>query len=313
MTTIDDTPWRRALRVYPRSWREHHGEAMLGTLLDEAEAQGRKEPSRGERIALMRSGLAVRILGWMPQPAREALATASAATGFALAAAFAVFGGFSARVDWRLPTEGQDLDLQASPGLVPAGLWVIAFALVLFGAARAARVALALTAVAGAAAFVYAQIDPFAGPRAIVTVTLTVFALLALIAPVRARLAAGATAAVTTGILVFFHLFFDVGPGGSSDAIWLRVLTEEFTGFLAGAVWVLALLAVLVRARPVARLLAAAGVVWTIVWLIRLLVWDPTIGMLGVLAVISVSAVGVGVFRAGARWGRETRSREGTA
>ncbi|SDG56407.1 hypothetical protein [Microbacterium sp. 77mftsu3.1] len=313
MTTIDDTPWRRALRAYPSSWRERHGEAILGTLLDEAEAQGRDEPSRGERIALMRSGLAVRILGWMPHPAREALATASAATGFALAVMFAVFSGFGERVDWRLPAEGQNLDLQASPGLVPAGLWVIAFVLILCGAARAARIALAATAVAGVGAFVYAQLDPLAGPRAITTVTMTDFALLAILTPVRARLAAAATAAMTTGILVFFHLFFEVPPGSPSDAIWLRVLTEEFTGFLAGAVWVLALLAAIVRARAVARCIGAAATVWTIVWLIRLTMWDVVTGMLGLAAVLAVVAIGAGIFRAGARWGRGTHPREGAA
>lgn len=313
MTTVDDTPWRRALRAYPSSWRDRHGEAMLGTLLDEAEAQGRDEPSRGERIALMRSGLAVRILGWMPQPAREAVATASAATGFALAMVFAVFSGFGERVDWRLPPEGQNLDPQASPGLIAAGLWAIAFVLILCGATRAARIALTATAVAGVGVFVHAQLDPLAGPRAIVTVTLTVFALLVLLAPVRARLAAGVTAAVTTGILLFFHLSFEVPPGSPSDAIWTRVLTAEFTGFLAGAVWVLALLTAIVRARTVAPLVAAVAGVWTIVWLIRLTMWDVATGMLGLAVVVAVGAVGVGIFRAGARWGHGTHPREGAA
>jgi len=261
----------------------------------------------------MRSGLAVRILGWMPQPAREALATASAATGLALAVMFAVVSGFEARVDWRLPPDGQDLTPQASPGLVPAGLWVIAFVLILLGTARAARIILAAAAMAAAGVFVWAQLDPLAGPRAIVTVTLTVLALLALLAPIRARLAAAATAAVTTGILVSFHLFFEVPPGSPSDAIWLRVLTEESTGFLAGAVWVLAFLAATLRARTVARHATAVAAVWSIVWLIRLAMWDLFAGMAGLAAVLAVSAVGVGIFRAGARWGHGTRPREGAA
>lgn len=313
MTAIDDTPWRRALRAYPSSWRARHGEAMLGTLLDEAEAQGRDEPSRGERIALMRSGLAVRILGWMPQPAREVLATVSAATGVALAVMFAVFSGFEVRMDWRLPPEGQNPDLQASPGLIAAGLWAIAFVLILCDAARAARIALAAASAAGVGALVYAQIDPLTGPRAIVTVTLTVLALLALLAPVRARVAAGATAAVTTGILLFLHLAFEVPPGSPSDAIWTRVLTAEFTGLLAGAVWVFALLASIVRARTAARLVAGVAGVWTIIWLIRLTMWDVATGMLGLAVAVAVGVVGVGIFRAGARWGSETHPREGAA
>jgi len=313
VTTIDDTPWRRALRAYPLSWRERHGEAMLGTLLDEAEAQGREEPSRGERIALMRSGLVVRVLGWMPPVTREALATASAATGLALAVMFGVFSGFSTRMDGRLPAEGQNPDLQASPGLIVAGLWAIAFVLILCGAARAARIALAATATAGVAVFIYAQLDPLAGPRAITTVTLTVVALLGLLAPVRARVAAAVTAAVTTGILVAFHLFFEVGVGEPSEAIWLRVLTEEFTGFLAAALWGLALLAAVARARAVARRIGGAAVIWTIVWLIRFMMWDLATATLGVAAVIAVASVGVAIFRAGARRGREVHPREGAA
>ncbi|CAL4858420.1 hypothetical protein [Microbacterium sp. MM2322] len=209
--------------------------------------------------------------------------------------------------------EGQNLDLQPSPGLVPAGLWVIAFVLILSGAARAARIALAATAMAGIGAFVYAQLDPLAGPRAITTVTLTVFALLAMLAPVRSRIAAAVTAAVTTGILVFFHLFFEVFPESPSDGIWLRVLTEEFTWLVAGAVWVLALLAAVVRARAVARHVGGAATVWTIIWLIRLTMWDAVTGMLGLAAVLAVAALGIGVFRAGARWGRGTHPREGAA
>lgn len=313
MSTLDETPWRRALHAYPASWRQRHGEAMLGTLLDEADALARTEPTRGDRLALLRGGLAVRLGGWMPPAARDALATASAATGLALSVMFGVFSGFTVRMDWRLPPEGQNPDLQASPGLVMAGLWAIAFVLILCGAARAARITLAATAVAGVGVYLVAQLDPLAGPRAITTATLTVLALIALLAPVRARVAAAVTATVTTGILVAFHLFFDVGVGEPSDAIWLRVLTEEFTGFLAVAVWGLALLAAVVRARAVTRRIAGVAVVWTTVWLIRLLMWDVATGMLGLAAVVAVGAVGIGIFRAGARWGREAHPREGAA
>lgn len=309
MSTLDETPWRRALHAYPASWRQRHGEAMLGTLLDEADALGRTEPTRGDRLALLRGGLAVRLGGWMPPAARDALATASAATGLALSVMFGVFSGFTVPMDWRLPPEGQNPDLQASPGLVVAGLWAIAFVLILCGAARAARITLAATAVAGVGVYLVAQLDPLAGPRAITTATLTVLALIALLAPVRAQVAAAVTATVTTGILVAFHLFFDVGVGEPSDAIWLRILTEEFTGFLAVAVWGLALLAAVVRARAVTRRIAGVAVVWTTVWLIRLLMWDVATGMLGLAAVVAVGAVGIGIFRAGARWGREAHPR----
>lgn len=304
MSTIDDTPWRRALRAYPASWRAHHGDAMLGTLLDEADAVGRSEPTRGERFALIRGGLAVRIGQWMPPVARDVLAAAAAATGVALALTFAVFSGFAPRIVETLPIDHSTPELQASPGLISAGLWVIAFALIVCGAARAARVALALTAVAGLGVWIYAQADPSAGPRTITITTLTVCALLAALAPVRARLSVATSAAATTGILVFLHLFFEVWPGAASTAIWQRVLTEEFTGFLAGAVWVLAAVATVIRVAAVARHVAEIAVVWTIIWLIRLTMWDVAAGVLTLAAFVAVAAVGIGLFRAGARYGR---------
>lgn len=303
MSTVDETPWRRALRAYPASWRARHGEAMLGTLLDEADANGRTEPTRGERLALIRGGLAVRIGGWMPPTARTALATASAGTGFALALTFAVFSGVTERFDPALPIDAQSLDPQASPGLVPAGLWVVSFALILLGAPRTARIALGATVVAAVSAGIYAKVEPLAGPGTITTVTFGIFALLALLAPVRSRLTATAIAAPTSALLVSLHVFFDVSPGPSSG-VWLWVLTEEFTGFLAGAAWVVALLAAAVRAGTTARHLGAVALVWTIIWLVRLTMWDVVVGILTCAAVVGVAAAGVGLFRAGVRSAR---------
>jgi len=49
--------FRRLLRWYPRGWRAHHGEALLGTLLDLAEHEGRTSPSAGEGFAPLAAGL----------------------------------------------------------------------------------------------------------------------------------------------------------------------------------------------------------------------------------------------------------------
>lgn len=308
MSAIDDTPWRRALRSYPRSWRERHGEAMIGTLLDEAEALGLEAPSRRDRLSLLASGLAVRLGGWMPPAARETLAAASAATGLSLALVFAMFSGFSTSMDDALPFEPVP-----SPALPAVALWAMSGILLLFGAARVARVTLALTALAGVGALVFAQIVPSVGPRMITGATLVLCALVALLAPVRARGAVAVIAAVTTGILVFFHLFFEVTVGSVDVAIWLRVLTEEFTGFLAGVVWVLALLCAAVGARTLARWVAGVAVMWTAIWLARLLMWDVWAGMLGLAVVAGVAGVGVGVFRAGAAWARGREPRPGAS
>lgn len=53
--------FRRLLRWYPRGWRAHHGEALLGTLLDLAEHEGRTSPSAGEGFAAAVNGLGTRL------------------------------------------------------------------------------------------------------------------------------------------------------------------------------------------------------------------------------------------------------------
>ena len=44
---VEEQYYRRLLRWYPRSWRAHHGEVLLGIMLDEAEALGRSRPTVG--------------------------------------------------------------------------------------------------------------------------------------------------------------------------------------------------------------------------------------------------------------------------
>jgi hypothetical protein len=48
---------RRALRTYSPGWRQEHGEALIGTLMDAAEADGRETLSRAEVADTMMQGL----------------------------------------------------------------------------------------------------------------------------------------------------------------------------------------------------------------------------------------------------------------
>jgi hypothetical protein len=52
--------YRRLLRWYPRRWRLDNEDAMLGTLLDNAEHEGRTHPTSDERAAIIRSAFAER-------------------------------------------------------------------------------------------------------------------------------------------------------------------------------------------------------------------------------------------------------------
>lgn len=53
--------YRHALRWYPRRWRARHQAALLGILLDQAEAEGRTHMSTADRSNLTRHGLAHRL------------------------------------------------------------------------------------------------------------------------------------------------------------------------------------------------------------------------------------------------------------
>lgn len=76
--------FRRLLRWYPRSWRDAHGDLLIGMMLDRAEHEGRDRPSPAERRAAIRHGSAARLT------TRLALVTATAAVilGAANSAAF---------------------------------------------------------------------------------------------------------------------------------------------------------------------------------------------------------------------------------
>lgn len=56
-----DQKFRRLLSACPKQWRDQHGEVVLGTLLDEAEAEGRTKPTMSLRFSLITHGFAERI------------------------------------------------------------------------------------------------------------------------------------------------------------------------------------------------------------------------------------------------------------
>ena len=58
---VEEQYYRRLLRWYPRSWRAYHGEALLGIMLDEAEALGRSRPTVGQRWSAFLHGTGTRL------------------------------------------------------------------------------------------------------------------------------------------------------------------------------------------------------------------------------------------------------------
>jgi hypothetical protein len=65
MTDLE-TAYRRLLAWYTPAWRRRNGQAIMGTMLDAADADGRHAPTLAERQGLVRRGLIDRIQAYLP-------------------------------------------------------------------------------------------------------------------------------------------------------------------------------------------------------------------------------------------------------
>lgn len=83
---VAEERYRLLLIAYPADWRRRHGDALLGVLLDRAEAEQRSAPTLREVVDLMIRGLAVRVSDVMSAPLRRRVASISTGlgAGFAL-------------------------------------------------------------------------------------------------------------------------------------------------------------------------------------------------------------------------------------
>lgn len=149
--------YRAALRWYPRRWRSENADAIVGTMLDQAEAEGRDRPARGELRDLAGSGIRVRIERVAPGAVRDRVAAIALALGSAYAlimfvgsewAPFATTGPWNG---WMLPPGPTYRDYStvgfgpfASVMVIVFAMWIVAATLVLLRS-RMATVMLLLT------------------------------------------------------------------------------------------------------------------------------------------------------------------------
>lgn len=161
-----ETRCRRLLRAYPRSWRAHREEELLGVLLGlrddetpEGVRPGSPRPSRSLQVDLLTGGLETRwdqFWSLLSSPVRDRIATMSAVLGAAVCLLLIVYG----EVRWpgMARLSASDLVLYGYPpdytfpvlqtaGVGVYGLWLLAFGVALAGRVRLARWLLAATAV----------------------------------------------------------------------------------------------------------------------------------------------------------------------
>ncbi|MCW4385550.1 hypothetical protein OH146_07160 [Salinibacterium sp. SYSU T00001] len=146
MSAALEQRYRRALRWYPTRWRERHGEVVLSTLLDGADAEGRATPARGELLNLAVTGVATRGSAVLPTGVRDLISTAALATGTVLAVAFfTVFSWapWATVTDWEMIARGS-FGPFINPGPLVYALWPIALSLFLLRRYAAMRWVLGL-------------------------------------------------------------------------------------------------------------------------------------------------------------------------
>lgn len=98
--------YRRLLHCYPRSWRRHHEDEMVGVLLDQAEATGRSTVPVATALDLVGHGLEERLevgLRWLPLRVREQTALVALVAGAGLSLVLLV--GEMIGAHYRMPPE----------------------------------------------------------------------------------------------------------------------------------------------------------------------------------------------------------------
>lgn len=148
--------YARWMAAYPPVWRREHGEALLGTFLDAADARGGTGPTRREAAGILRHGLAWRLRLLAPSTETRRLAGLLALTSGTVLAVLCFLAG-----EWQPGMAAQGWRVQpghvgpfATLGVLLYALWFAALVAQLAGRATAARRLLvglvALAAVIGA-------------------------------------------------------------------------------------------------------------------------------------------------------------------
>jgi hypothetical protein len=130
--------YARLIRWYPREWRDLNGEALVGVLLDQADAEHRDTPAAGERLHLALAGLRIQLVR------RERLSGAALATLLAVLL-FSLFYVFV--ITWSPGGSGGSfVGPFANPTIVTAIALIAALFANLFGLGACARALCVLAA-----------------------------------------------------------------------------------------------------------------------------------------------------------------------
>jgi hypothetical protein len=257
--------YRRSVRWYAPSWRATHQDALIGTLLDIAEAEGRATPTRAEQWNLAVNGLNTRLQVFLPAAARDGIASNAAALAGAFGIVYFFFGVWAPFLPSRdLQLAGGGFGPFFSTGIftcvASCGL-LLAFSTGRFSTARWMATATMATAIA---TFAIGRTDASAAPAAATNLMfLAALAGMSLIgAAPRPRMTFVTAGAWLGGMVVALALnqsLLSMGERGW----WTRVANEYSVPFAAMTALVVAVI-LLVFNRPVGSAVTATA---TLPWL----------------------------------------------
>jgi hypothetical protein len=216
--------YRDALRWYPKMWRAANEDAVVGTLLDRAEDEGRTVPAAGEVANLWRNAVMTRLgdFGRLVSPAARANATViSLGLGVSISATGIVFGGIGWAVDDGTYHQSFSLGILGHSllsGQIIYVIWLAVFVVALFELGRTARALLAVSVLVSVSWSLIAQAAGIYGhPSSISIGFVDLLALVALpgsaSASARRRRQLAISAAVSTVLLWGFYLLRGYGGG----------------------------------------------------------------------------------------------------
>jgi hypothetical protein len=174
---------RELLRWFPARWRQAHGEALVGTLLDAAEAGDRDELTADERRDLITSGIRERGLALIPEAVRRQAAPIALGVGASLAGLQLLvveWSPWSSRAWEDLSPIPYGFGPFTSAGIVIDALWLAAFVFGLLHLRRGMIAALGGSIVASIVLY-FAPITSWSIGRPAAT-AMAVMALLAIVA-----------------------------------------------------------------------------------------------------------------------------------
>lgn len=218
--------YHRLLALYPASWRRRNGAAIVGALLDQAEAEGRARPSWSDVSSLALGGI------------QERLAIGSRASWFGPAALGAGAGLSFAYlfVSWA-PLSGipGSLGPFSNPSVLVCALWLASFILSLASHSRAAGLLVAVCVPSEIALAILSDALHWQGPG---WATVSVFAILGLVASggSGSRKSLAAMSAASTAALIMTTFTFRYLPG--NPGAW-SLLLEVVPATAIAVIWAL--------------------------------------------------------------------------